>query len=343
MIRVMKKLHSFSDLETGLKQEKIPYEDHKKDILENLNTTKNNATYLTRKVLVICASLLLFISLTSAAIATKGFGLIPENQAFIEAHNGEIITSLYDTSGNCVYEIGIIQNENIEEHGNDMLKRHNLDNDFENISKSLEAELPNDKVALLIPVKNLDSFINLNILNSTETYKSIEDMQKEGINVPTPAYLPEGFTFTEIMVNYQYEDPKELTDIQTINQFFNETKAEGKDYYYKEYDRYTSFGHIYLTYTNKVGKELFLRFRKGKGCSLSDPVTIHQSSDTTQFIEKEIPIQKSVYNGREYAVEDNNTYHSYFYTSDQLWSILILSSSYIEAEEIMKMVESMSY
>lgn len=329
----MKKFHSYSDFETTLKQRNIPYEDHKEDILENLKTPKNNALNITRKAIILCASVLLFISIATVAIATKGFGLIPSQESFIKDTNGEITTAIKDTEGNYVSQFGTCPtDENRDKELEELQKiQSELHKEYKPIKESLQASLPDDKLGIIIPVKDLDSLFTAYFLNNIETYDSKEDMSNNIINAPFPKYLPPNYELSTIKVRYTRSTIDDLTEI------FVKTKAEGKDYYYEECDRIpTSFT---LTFYNGSSK-LCIEYKKGESSRLT-------SSDN------HMPeLEKFSHNNREYVCNENCTYFSYFYTSEQLWTINLettdrytnrVITDHVTREEIIKIVESMSH
>lgn len=322
---VMKKFHSFNDLETKLKQENIPYEDHKEDLLESLKTIKNNTSYLTRRVIIICASLLLFISLTTVAIATKGFGLIPSSESFIKDCNGEITHYIQDTAGNYVSQFGTCPtDENKDQKSQELEKiQDELDKEYESIKESLEANLPDDKIGIIIPVKNLDSIVRVYWLNGKETYDSIEDMRNNIINAPFPTYIPFNYDISTIEVIYGRSTKDDLA------KRFEEAKAEGKDYYYNEYDR--------------IPRSFTLNFDDGWD-KLGVDYRIGESSILTKVTSGEhaLEFEKFSHNDREYLCQHNSSYYSYFYASDQLWTINI-TTNVIKRDEVIEIVESMTY
>lgn len=340
----MKKFQSFNDIENYMKTENVPYTCNKKEILKNLNDkVSNRKHFMYRKTILVCGILLLFISITSVAIAAITLGFIPGHEEYVKSHKGKIISTLSDENGECVFQAGVIDDlDNYNERVIESRKRDEVQKEFEDVSKSLEDKLSDDKVALFIPVRGLDSFIDIQILNMDETYYSIKDMEKNGsVYFPVPKSIPQGFKFSSSNVWYGYEDfyepySKELTYKEFLEKLFNEAKDQGKDYYYKEYKRYNTCGFFMLEYRGtafdneniETERSIQLIIRKGKNTIISDNNTGTLDMDMIE------------HNGRKYLVEDN-IYYTYFYIDDELWSIEICAPSTIARKEIFKIVESM--
>lgn len=347
----MKKFQSFDDIENYLKNERLPYTDNKDKILDKINNNIKYKKFTYKKVVLICAIAL--ISITTVAFA---FGFIPEHDEFVKAHNGKINYTLTDDNGDIVIQLGEVDDvENDSKRQDEMIQREKVAKEFEDISNELENKLSNDKMALFIPVKGIDSFIeydllNYDISNWIETYYTIEDIKNYiPKHSPLPKYIPKGFTFNKSDLVYFYEDANEINSREFLNKLFEEAKASGKDYYYKEYKRSSQSHSFYVEYkqTNsdkdtKIHFEprLNMRFKKGKTTRISE---------FSSGVEKKAKTIE--HNGKKYLVEsytrDDGTrmedyrYYTYVYINDELWTIEISKSKTIAVDEIFKIVESM--
>lgn len=330
----MKKLRSFNDVENYLKIENVPYKDNKDEIQKKLNNMSNKKCSMSRRMVVACATLVVFVSITSIAIGIT-LGFIPEHDSFVASHKGKILNTIYDDE-NCVFQIGIVDDlENYNKRHEQSKLRDEVAKSFEDISIKLEKKLPNDKVALFIPVEGLDSFIDYQVLNDAENYNAIEDIQSNmSNNLLLPKYIPEGFDFSSSEVFYYFEDfykpyEKEFTFIEYLNKLFDETKSQGKNYYYKEGKRTNTCRSFMIDYESKEAETpLQLVVKRGKTTIISD---VNKDSLYIKDIE---------YNGTKYLVEDN-IYYTYLNVNDELWNIEILAPSSVDNEEVFKIVESM--
>lgn len=330
----MKKFQSFEDVNNYLHTEEIPYTDNKQEILKSIEVKAGNHRIGYKKVSFVCT--VIFILIMTVAFT---FGYIKEHECFVKAHNGIIKDKLIDNNGNIVVQVGIMDPENYAERRHESEQRDIVSDKFADLSKSLEDKLPDDKVAVFIPVKDLESFIDLKILNSYENYYTIEDMKK---NIPSsnplPKYIPKGFDFSKALVFYDYEDfhaPYEdkMTYKEFLEKQFNEAKTEGKGYYYKEYGRFNEIYRYILEYKTNNFQEskldstqiLHLSFKKGK-------TTVLQDSGTS-----ELPTEIIEYNGRKY-LKDDMAYYTYVYIDDELWTIEIGTGQNID--EISKIIDS---
>lgn len=333
----MKKFQSFNDIENYLKREEIPYKDNKAEILKKMEF--NNSKRLSIKRIALVYAVLLVL-ITGVAFA---IGYIPEHKKFVDAHGGKIMDTLTDNNGEVIIQLGTIEytNDSIE-RSIEEVKRQKVAKEFEDISESLDKQIPDDKVALFIPVKGLDRFIDLKILNSHDEYYTME-VTKDILpqDSPLPKYIPEGFTFEKADVFYNYENfykpyEKEMTFKEYLSKLFDEAKTLGKDYYFKEYKRLDASANYFLDYTgvkkdgDNFESHLYLGIKKGKWTSLSSN---YVSSDN-EIIE---------YNGRKYLKVDEFSYYTYIYLDDELWTISINLSrpNILDIEELFKIIESM--
>ncbi|MTI71722.1 MAG: hypothetical protein FH751_15855 [Firmicutes bacterium] len=325
----MKKFQSYKEIEDFLKEEEIPFRDNKKEILTSIES--NNKRYKTKKIALVCSILLILI--TSLAFT---YGYIREHEEFVKAHKGEIKGKLIDNKGNIVVQVGVMDNEDYDKRKNESKKRYKVSQKFENISKSLERKLPDDKIALFIPVKDLDKLTDFDILNNTEKDYTIKDIKDTvTIDNPIPKAIPEGFKFNRSFVNYKYENfykpyEKEMTYKQYLNKLFKEAKKEGKDYYYKEYKRFSELSSFWIEYTNNKEyiQRLFLQFKKGK------TTLLHDNRYPNDFKTKIIK-----HNGKKYLT-DFKSYYTYVYIDDELWTIRIDKPDELNINEMFKIIES---
>lgn len=330
----MKKFQSYDDVEKFLMSEKIPYKDNKEKILEELKTKPNIKFHVSRKALLICA---IFAILTFTVAFTFGYITEQEHVDFVKAHNGEILSTLTDENGDVVVQIGVMDNSNFEERKLEEYERMAVAKRFENISQPLEDNLPDDKVALFIPVSGLDSIKDFDVLNDYEIYYTIEDI-KNNIkgSIPLPEYTPDGFTFSDSLVFYQYEDyykqyEDESTHKEFLSQLFEQAKTVGEEYYYKEYTRYKDSESYWLNYSfnenSDISKKFTVMIGKGKMSSLMD------NGD------REVQIETIEHNGREYLYYDNE-YATYVYLNGELWTIRIVKPKELETDDVFKIIES---
>lgn len=348
----MKKFQSFDDIENYLKNERLPYTDNKDKILDKINNNIKYKKFTYKKVVLICAIALILI--TAAAFT---FGYIPEHEEFVKAHNGKINYTLTDDNGDIVIQLGVMDDvENNSKRQDEMIQREKVAKEFEDISNELENKLSNDKMAVFIPVKGIDSFIehdllNYDISNWIETYYTIEDIKNYiPKHSPLPKYIPKGFTFNKSDLVYLYENANEINSREFLNKLFKEAKASGKDYYYKEYKRSSESHSIYLEYkqTNsdkdtKTNSEpsLNITFRKGKTTHIHDFGSgVGMKVKTIEHNGKKYLVKHSTYDygGR---MGDDYEYYTYVYINDELWTIEISKPKTIAVDEIFKIVESM--
>ena len=325
---MMKEFQSFEDVINYLATEEIPFTDCKQDIMKRLNAgilSKKN-TY--RKLCIICA-----ISFTLIISAAFTLGYIKEHAEFVKAHAGEIRGKLVDDRGNIVIQAGVASEA--EEYESRMLEQEQRKisvEKFDYIKKNLEDKLPDDKIAIFIPVKGLESFTDFSILNWCEYYYTIEDARDNISHYgPLPGYIPDGFAFIESGVYYEYENYYEpYEEKMTYNEFlmklFEKTKKDQKDYYYKEYNRLNEVRGYSLEYKgNDEAQRIYLYFKKGK-------TTVLHDSGTEKLVPETIE-----HNGRKY-LKDEFSYYSYFYIGDDLWTVRITAG--IEEDEIFRIMES---
>ncbi|WP_066507744.1 hypothetical protein [Abyssisolibacter fermentans] len=331
---IMKKFQSFDDVEKYLKTEEVYYEDKKNIILKNIRrSSTSNQRFIYNKIVFV--TILLLISVTMVAFT---FGYIPEHKDFVKEHNGDIKATLTDGNGNIVIQLGVMSDR--DNYDKCMLKsqqREVVAEEFENITKLLKDKIPNDKVALFIPVKGLKSFVYFDILNSMEFHYTIKSIKnKIPINSPFPKYISKEYTFDQACIFYSYENfykpyQKEMTYREYLEKLFTEAKLLDKDYYYKEYERFSKFDNFNLRYKGSIKNkfneypQLDIFIKKGKMTSIIDSEI---SYSKTEIIE---------HNGKKYLKEDN-CYYTYCYIDDQLWIIKIVSS--LTEDEIFKIMES---
>lgn len=331
----MKKSQCFSDIESCLKNEEVPYKDNKEEILRSIKSDKMYNGFRYRKLALV--SIVLLVVVITAAFT---FDYIREHEAFVKEHNGNIEATLSDDEGNIVIQLGAMSDiENYEVRLNESNARDRVSKEFESISKPLEDKLPGDKIALFIPVKGLETMIDFDILNTIENYQNFEDMKKNiSADSPLPAYIPESFTFSKASVYLEYDNfyepySNEMTYKEYLMKLFEETKVLGKDYFYKEYDRSNETLAYWIFYTADSKDEfnsypqLSIEFKKGKMTSLADNGV---SSFETETIDN---------NGRKYLKYDN-TYYTYTYVNGELWTIEICKPRNLEVEDMYKIIES---
>lgn len=333
----MKKLQSFEDVSNYLHKEEVPFKDNKEKILRSINAKATNPIASYKKLSLVFAASLILIS--SVAFA---YGHIAELERFIKTHDGAVQEKLTDDKGNIVVQIGVMNPENYEERRNESIQRDSVLNRFKYIYEDLEDKISKDKIALFIPVKNLATFTGHQILNWYDHYYTMEDTKKNiPDNSPIPAYVPKGFIFDKSLVRYKYEEfyepyKEEMTYREFLIKLFEETKKEGKDYYYKEFARLDEVLCYRLEYSNtsnevnedKVVPWLSLEFTKGESAVLSDNGT---SKVVTEIIE---------HNGREYLKEES-FYYTYTYIDEELWTICVNTG--LSIDEISKIIESIEF
>lgn len=336
----MKKFHTFKDIENCLIEENVSYIDQKSSILEKASTSKPSIA--SKKMIIICATLVLFISLTSAAIATNGFGLIPEHKEFIQSHDGNILASIYDKKGNCVYQAGIIDHSNNPAQREKLIQWDEANQKYQSLFDELESTLSDDTVALVIPTKELDSYTLYNVLNTSETYKDLSDIQGDSFNIPLPQKLPNGYQLESVDISYDYThfynpDNNNLSSMDYLKQCFEEANSQGLDYYYKEYDRLDTFNWFRLVYTDTYNHQLSISIKKGKGTILTEP--LNETAKNDNFI-------ATSYNNREYIKKGYEgtcgSIYTYYYIDDILYTISISNIYHLPIEDIMEMVESLT-
>lgn len=325
---MMKKFQSFEDVTNYLTTEEIPFTDCRQDILKRLNAKISRKKNIYRKLCIICA-----VSFTLIISAAFTLGYIKEHAEFVKAHAGEIKGKLIDDKGNIVVQVGVVGEA--EKYENRMLEsgqRKISAEKFDYIRKNLEDKLPDDKVAIFIPVKGLEAFADFSILNWCEYYYTIEDMRNSiSYYGPLPGYIPDGFALIESGVYYEYENyykPYEEKMIykEFLAKLFEEAKKDQKDYYYKEYNRLNEVRGYSLEYeSNGEVQRIHLNFKKGKTTILHDSGT---DELMTEIIE---------HNGRKY-LKDEFSYYTYFYIGDDLWTIRITAG--IEEDRIFRIMES---
>ena len=325
---MMKKFQSFEDVINHLIIEEAPFTDCKQDILKRLNykiLSKEN-TY--RKLCIICA-----VSFTLIISAAFTLGYIKEHAEFIKAHAGGIRDKLIDDRGNIVIQVGVVgEAVKYENRMLELEQRRISSEKFNNIKKNLEDKLPDDMVAIFIPVKGLEAFADFSILNWCEYYYSIEEMRNSlSYYVPLPGYIPDGFALVESGVYYEYENyykpyEEKMTYKEFLMKLFEEAKKDQKDYYYKEYNRLNEVKGYSLEYkSNDEAQRIYLYFKKGKTTILHDSGT---DELMTEIIE---------HNGRSY-LKDEFSYYTYFYIEDDLWTVRITAG--IEEDRIFRIMES---
>lgn len=325
---MMKKFQSFEDIINYLNTEEIPFIDNKQDILKRLNTKFVTPKVAYRKLCIICAvSFALIISVACT------LDYIKEHEEFVKAHAGETKGKLVDDRGNIVIQVGVVgEVEKYESRMHESEQREIVSKKFDYIKKYLKDNLPDDKVAIFIPVKGLETFIDFSILNWCEYYYTIEDM-KNNISYyePLPRYIPDGFAFSESCIYYEYENyykpyEEDITYKEFLVKLFEEAKKDQKDYYYKEYNRLNGVTGYSLEYeSNSEKQKIYLDFKKGKTTILHDSGT---DELTTEIIR---------HNGRKY-LKDEISYYTYFYIGDDLWTIKITTD--LEEDEILRIMES---
>jgi hypothetical protein len=324
----MKEFQSFEDVINHLTTEEIPFTDCKQDILRRLDAKKLSKKNTYRKLCTICA-----VSFTLIISSAFTLGYIKEHAEFVKAHAGEIRGKLIDDRGNIVIQAGVVGEA--EKYENRMLEsnqRRISAEKFEYIKKNLEDKLPDDKVAVFIPVKGLETFTYFSILNWCEYYYTIEDVRNSITHYgPLPGYIPDGFALIESGVYYEYENyyepyEEKMTYKEFLMKLFEKAKKDQKDYYYKEYNRLNKVRGYSLEYKgDDEAQRIYLYFKKGKTTILHDSGT---DELMTEIIERK---------GRKY-LKDESSYYTYFYIGDDLWTVRITAG--IEEDRIFRIMES---
>jgi hypothetical protein len=326
----MRKFQSFDSIKNYLKTEIVPYEDKKYDILRNVITSKGKQRITFKK--------LSFVSVVSLVLVVSvAFSFGSDFSDLIKSMNGVVKGILSNNKGEVVYQLGIrTDSESFEQRQAQREYRDKVKNDFMDLSKSLESKLPDDKVALFIPVKGLESFIYSEILNLKEYFYTIKDIRNSlPKDSPFPIYIPEEYTFEKSFAFYNFEPfylpaLKEMTYDEYLEQLFEEAKASGEDYYYKEYNRLNSIDEFHIWYRSttengfKGNDSLSIRFSKGASVSVIDS-------------KKDREVKTIEHNGREYLVYDDAIYTTYLYIDDQLWNVEIVSN--LDKSEIFKIID----
>ncbi|GMQ61088.1 hypothetical protein [Vallitalea maricola] len=327
------KFHSMDDILDNLNQENVPFENHKSYILEELNKDINKKTYrISKKMAIACTAIILFISITSVAIATEGFGLLRKN--------------VKDKNGNIILEYGITDERKYKEDKDEFESRVYSYKIFSKFYNSIEQQIPDGKFALVIPVKNYNSYLphSARFFGGNKIFHSHEDMIKSNIKFPEPHYIPKEYSFSKSRMYFYHENMgvcfDEKCNEDLFNKLFNEAKAEGLEYYYKELDvskdiKTENLKDVFLIYRKKESEEL-----KSEQMNFSElSITI---SNNKFSIERNIDnVEKREINGREYLV-DGLVYNTYIYIDDQLWTVEVCSSfAYKNRDEIIsKIVEN---
>lgn len=329
-----KKFHSMDDILDYLNQEKVPFENHKSYILEELDINMNKKTYkFSKKMAIACTAIILFISITSVAIATEGFGLLRKN--------------VKDKDGNIILEYGITDERKYKEYKDEFQSRVYSYKIFSEFYNSIEQQIPDGKLALVIPVKNYNSYLphSARFFGGNKIFDSHEDMINCNIKFPEPHYIPKEYSFNKSRMYFYHQNMDVCFDEECnedlFNRLFDEAKAEGLEYYYKELD-------VSKDIKTKNLKDVFLIYRSEKDSEglkneqinfLELSITI---SNNKSSIERSIDnVEKREINGREYLI-DGLVYNTYIYIDDQLWTVAIYSSfAYKDRDEIIsKIVES---
>ncbi len=335
----MKKFQSFEDVANYLSLEEVPFTDRKNEIMKNIDARATGLRTSHRKLTLVFTAILILI--TSVAFAyDRIYGYIKRHEIFVEAHDGKINEVLTDDRGNIVVQVGTMSRERHEELENEHMQRPTQSNEFKTIYEELEKELPEDKLALFIPVKDLESFSDFVILNNYRRYDTFEEFkEKLPSGSPIPNYIPEGFEFIKSDVTYSHEYIFEL-DYNYLKTLFEEAKSEGKDYYYKEFTNLNRLGSYSIDYRGNISladekmyvPSIHMIIKKGETTNLyvKDPDEVF-----TEVIE---------YKGRSFLREHIKkedsycTYYTYMYIDDELWTISI--STGLSVEEVAKIVES---
>lgn len=337
----MKKFQSFEGIANYLHTEEVPFKDNKDKILRNINAKNTSPITSYKKLSLVFAALLILI--TSVAFA---YGYIKEHEKFVEAHDGVIQAKLTDDKGNIVVQIGAMKSKNYAERKKESEQRRIVSDRFLVTSRTLENQLPNDKIALFIPVKGLESITDFQVLNWIENYFTIEETRENiSSNSPLPKYIPEGFVFSKSLLLYGYEDfYKPYEDKMIYKEFltilFEEAKREGKDYYYKEYARFNEVNEYRLEYDSVGGTDNAQRFPQGLTVNFKKgPTTVLYDGATDKMITEVIE-----HNEKKY-LRERNTYYTYIYIDDELWTIEIRVQVIIKLgiEEISKIIESIEF
>lgn len=330
----MKKFQSFEDVANYLSTEEVPFTDNKDEIIRNIDVKIASPRTSYRKLTLVFTVFLILI--TSVVFAYDNMKKI---KWFFESHDAIIQGELTDDKGNIVVQLGAMDPKNSEERKKDSRQRQSVSNRFRTVVRSLEDKLPDNKIALFIPVKNLESFTCHEILNFTEYYYTIEDTKNYiPDNSPIPKYVPEIFMFSRSEVNYNYEDFYEpyrevMTYKEYLEKLFKKAKEEEQDYYYEEFTRFDEVFRYKLEYINisdEVNEKnvipwLDIIFFKGITATISDN---GKGEIATEIIR---------YNSREY-LKNENFYYTYIYIGDQLWTICVNTG--LDIDEISKIIES---
>lgn len=334
----MKKFQSFEDVSNYLNIEEVPFTDNKDEIIRSIDIKTASPRTSYRKLTLVFTVILILI--TSVAFAyDRIYGYIKKHEVFIESHDGVIKEVLTDDESNIVVQVGTMSREQSEKLNVESQQRPSQSKEFKDIYEELEKGLPEDKIALFIPVKNLKSFSDFEILNDRRRHNTFEEI-KENLpsGSPIPKYIPEGLEFIKAEVFYKYEYLFG-SDYNYLNILFEEAKNEGKDYYYKEFTNLNRLrrynidyrGNISLADEKKHVPSIHMIFKKGETTNLivTDPDEV-----LTEIIEYKEKIFLKEYLRKE---DSYCTYYTYIYIDDELWTITIYTG--LGIEEIAKIIE----
>lgn len=331
---MMKKFQSFKEVSNYLSTEEVPFTDNKDEIIRNIDikTASSRTTY--RKLTLVFTVILILI--TSVAFAyDRIYGYMKKHEIFVESHDGEIKEILTDDEGNIVVQIGTMSREQHEKFEKESQQRPLKSKEFKRVYEELEKKILKDKIALFIPVKNLESFSDFEVLNDRHSYDTFEAViENLPSNSPIPKYIPEGLEFIKAEAFYRY-DYLFSTDDNYLNGLFEEAKNERQDYYYKEYTNLNKLGWYYLDFRGIISladekkhlPSIHMALKKGE---TTDLIVKNPDELVTEIIE---------YNGKKYLKEGDlyYTYYTYVYIDNELWTITIRTG--LSIDEISKIIE----
>lgn len=315
----MKKFQSFNDIEDYLSKEEVPYKDNKEEILRKIecSTVKPGFKY---KKLAFVSLVLLALVITVAFT----YGYIREHESFVKAHDANIIATLADNNGNIVVQLGIMdEDEKGKNSFEETTPRLSTSQEFEDVVQDLEDNLPNDKIGVFVPVKGRKYLYYFDVLNYDDKYDNLEDLKKNiSDDSPIPKYIPKRFRFEEASVVYNINDSLSID----LNKLFEEAKASGMDYIYREFERSNEVESYSIKYRSTSGfYGMSVYFKKGKTTLIAETSKLY-----TETIE---------YNGRK-CLKSGDSYYTYIYIDDELWTIEFMKPNIVVIEEIFKMIES---
>lgn len=315
----MQKYNSFEDIVCGLQNEEISYPEGEDKTIAYINNKRNIRGLRLKRTMSICAVFTMIFIVTSMSYATNLLGI----RTAINDLTNEIQCVLLDNDGNEIMNIGALNWDSSQEE------------EFkcqQELFDKIEKQVPNDKIALVIPIQN-NGKMKMSYLNMSETVYSMNKL--ESSNYPVKfGFIPENFKFKSAEIIYSvtnaFDKTEYATFVENIEHKYNEAKEAGKEYYYEEFERGDEIDNIDICFGNK-NKTLQVFINRG----LSGWFT--NGNKDKESLEK---YEKGVYKGTNYVADENMVY-TYKYIDGELYSIKVSNDNNVSIEEIMDMVQSL--